>query len=91
MLAAVEHADHVRVLEPGGGLGLAPEALHELLVLGEAPVEHLQRHVAPEVNVLRAVHVGHPAGAEPSHHPVAAVHDRVVGHLGHPPSRLSST
>jgi hypothetical protein len=57
--AAVEHVHHVRVLQPRGRRGLAPEALHELLVLGEAAVQHLQGHLAPEVRVLGAVHVRH--------------------------------
>ena len=46
VVAAVVDADHVGVLEARGGLGLAPEPLHELGVLGEAPVQHLQRHLA---------------------------------------------
>ena len=53
-LAAVEHADDVRVLQPGGARGLAPEALDELGVLGEAPVEQLQRDLAAELGVLGA-------------------------------------
>ena len=61
MLAAVVHADHVRVLQPGGGLRLAPEALNELLVLGEAPVQHLKGDLAAEVGVGGAVDVRHPA------------------------------
>ncbi len=51
----------------------AAEALDELLVLGEAAVEHLQRHAAAELLVLGGVDVGHAAGAELAQHPVAAV------------------
>ena len=35
-LAAIEDGDHVGVLQAGGRLGLAAEALDELVVLGEA-------------------------------------------------------
>ena len=63
------------VLEPGGARGLAPEALDELAVLGEAAVEDLQRNLAPELQVLRAVDLGHPAAAHPVQHAVAAVDD----------------
>ncbi len=63
-LAAVEDADHVRVLEAGGGLGLAAEALDELLVLGEAVVEDLDRDVAVELPVRGQPDVGHAAGAD---------------------------
>ena len=46
-LAAVVDADDVRVLKAGRRLGLAAEALDELVVLGEALVQQLQRHPAP--------------------------------------------
>ena len=77
-LAAVEDADDVGVLEAGGRGGLAAEALDELLVLGEAAVEQLQRHPAAELLVLGAVDVGHAARAEAVEHPVAPVDDRVA-------------
>src|SRR6185312_8051321 len=51
------------------------EALDELAVLGEAPVEDLQRHLAPELKVLRAVDLGHSPAAEAVQHAVAAVDD----------------
>jgi hypothetical protein len=44
----------VLVLQPGGARGLAPEALDELLVLGRSAGEELERHLAPELQVLRA-------------------------------------
>ena len=44
--AAVEDAHHVRVLEAGGGLGLAAKALDELRVLREALMQELHRHEA---------------------------------------------
>src|SRR5205823_6415068 len=83
VLPAVEDAYHVGVLEPGGGARLAPEALDELLVLREAPVEHLERHVAAQVHVLRAIDVRHAPGADPAEDPVAAVDQSGVGELGH--------
>ena len=66
VLAAVEDADHVGMRQRGGRLGLAAEALHELDVLGEAPVQDLERDLAAEVGVLGAVDVGHPARADPA-------------------------
>ncbi len=89
VLAAVVDADHVRVLQAGGGRGLAAEALDELVVLGEAAVQHLERDLAAEVGVLGAVDVGHPARADPVDDPVAAVDERVVGDLGHPLPRAA--
>ena len=93
VLAAVEDAHDVRVLEPGRRTRLAPEALDELLVLREPAVEHLERHLAAEVGVLGAVDVRHPARADPADDAVARVDQRVVGDLGHPPppSSASST
>ena len=46
-------------------------------------MEHLERDVAAEVLVVRAVDVGHAAGPDPPGDPVAAVDDRVLGYLGH--------
>src|SRR4029453_18612716 len=94
VLAAVEDSDHVRVVQAGRGLGLAPEALHELLVVGEAPVEHLDGDLASQVGVLGAVDVRHPSGADPTEHAVALVDEGVAGDLRHPvppPSSASRT
>ena len=60
-LAAVVDADDVRVLEAGGGLRLAAEALDELRVLGEALVQELERDLAVEHLVVGEPDVGHPA------------------------------
>ena len=70
-LAAVVDADDVRVLEAGRGLRLAPEALDELGVLGEALVQELERHAAAEHRVVGEPDVGHPAAAEPADQRVA--------------------
>jgi hypothetical protein len=78
-LPAVVDADHVLMREPGRARGLAAEALDELVVLREAAVQELERHLAPELLVLGAEDVGHPAGAEPAEDLVAAV-DHGVGH-----------
>ena len=64
VLAAVVDADHVGVLEPGRRLGLTAEALDESGILGEPPVEQLQRHPAPELLILGAEHVGHASAAQ---------------------------
>ncbi len=72
-LAAIEHGDHIGVGEPGGAGGLAAEALDELLVLGEAMVQQLERDLASEQRVVGEVHVGHAAGAEPLGDAIAPV------------------
>ena len=83
VLAAVVDRDHVRVLQPGGRRGLAAEALDELVVAREPTVQHLQRHLAAKVRVIREVDVGHPSRADPAPDVVPAVYDRSVGYLGH--------
>ena len=83
VLAAVVDADHVGVLEPRRGRGLAPEALHELLVAREPPVENLERNVAPELRVLGQIDVGHSPRPDPAADPVAAGHHRALGYLSH--------
>ena len=72
-LAAVVDADDVRVAEAGGGPRLALEALDELLVTGVTLVQDLQGDLAAELLVLGQVDLGHAAGAELAHDPVAAV------------------
>jgi hypothetical protein len=74
--AAVVDADDVRMLQPRGGLGLAAEALDETGILGKPAVQQLQRHLAPELQVLGEEHIGHPARAEPGDDLVAAIDDR---------------
>ena len=76
-LAAVVDRDDVRVRQAGGVLRLAAEALDELLVARVTVVEDLDRDVPAELLVLGEVHVGHPAGAELPHDPVAPVEERV--------------
>ena len=70
-LAAVVHADHVRVLEPCRGLGLAAESLDELGVLGEALVQELERHAPAEHVVVGQPDIRHPAAAEAADQRVA--------------------
>ena len=82
-VAAVEDGDDVRVLEAGGRLGLAAEALDELAVLGEAPVQHLERDAALQVRVLGQPDVRHPARADPAQQPVAAVDRASLADLSH--------
>ncbi len=72
-LAAVVDRDDVRVVERGGVLGLAAEALDELVVVPVTAVEDLDRDAAAELLVLGEVDVGHPAGAELALDPVAPV------------------
>src|SRR6476646_10311656 len=70
----------------------SPEALDELLVLGKARVQELERDPPVEQRVLRAPHVRHSAGAEAPQQPVASGDDGVLRELHQPPfSRLSIT
>src|SRR6185503_410540 len=83
-LAAVVDGDDVLVVEARRAARLAPEALDELGVLGEAAVQDLERDPPPELQVLGAVDVGHPARADAIEHAVAAIDDRLGGEaLGH--------
>ena len=66
LAAVVDATTTLRVLQAGGAGRLAAEALDELVVLGEAAVQQLQRDLAPELQVLGAVDVGHAARAEPA-------------------------
>ena len=78
-LAPVVDADDVRVLQAGRGGRLAPEALHELLILRKPRVQQFHRHLATEVRVLGAVHVGHSSRAELAQDAIAAVDHRPLG------------
>src|SRR3712207_146862 len=62
-LAAVEDGDDERAGQGGGALGLAPEALDEVLVFGVAVLEQLERDVPVQDSVIRQEHVGHAAAA----------------------------
>ena len=62
--AEVDHLDHVRVIDLGGGLGLPAQALGELPIARHLPVEELDRVLDPEDLVGRPVDAGHPALAE---------------------------
>ncbi len=63
LLPGVVDRDHVRVLDRGGGLELKPKAGPELFVLGDLGRDHLQRHLALERDMQRAVYDTHPAPA----------------------------
>ena len=76
-LAPVVDADEVGVVQAGGGLGLAAEALDEGGVVEEALQQHLERHAAAQGEVLAEVDVGHAAAAELAQHAVAAAHHLV--------------
>ncbi len=81
--AAVIDADHVRMLEAGGRLGLAPEAFDEVWVGGKPIVQELQRDPARQLLVLGQENVRHAARAKLRHHLVAAVDQGVRRQAGH--------
>ena len=62
--AAVVHADDAGVVEAGRRARLDTEALDELVVSGQARLEHLDGDLPPQPLVLRQVHVGHPPAPE---------------------------
>src|SRR6185437_6863351 len=68
----VEDLHDVGVLEAGGRHGLAPEAGHERLVVGEVLGQQLHGHAPLEHRVHRHEHGGHAAGAEAALDRVAA-------------------
>jgi len=61
-----------RVMEFGGP-GLATESLDEPAVARQAAMEHLQRHLALEHGIGRAIDLAHPPGGDTIDHVVAAV------------------
>jgi hypothetical protein len=92
VVTLVEHRDHVRVREAGGGPGLGHEPAGELGVVTEPVVHHLERDGPVQPHVEGLVDRGHPAlgdagtDAVPSveHSPDEAVADlrvHVVRHL----------
>ena len=84
-LARVVDRDDVRMVEAGGDLGLADEALPERIVIRELWTEDLQRDFAAQPDVLRQVDDRHPATADDAHHAMSCElgsHPR-IGHA-HP-------
>jgi hypothetical protein len=56
--------DDVRVIEGGDGAGFAIEAFETAGDAGDFRRQHLQRDVASQPQVARAIHLAHPAGAQ---------------------------
>ena len=78
-LAPVVDADDVRVVEVGGRLRLAAEALDERRVVRELGEEHLERDRAVEQLVSSQEDVGHAAPTDPALQLVALVQNGGVG------------
>ncbi len=68
----VVDADDVGVRQLARGLGFDLEAAQTLRIGRQARRQRLDRHVAPEPGVARAVHLSHAAGAEEAEHFVGA-------------------
>src|SRR5919202_360339 len=77
-LAPIVDGDYVRMGERGGALGLALEALDDLLVVGVLPSEHLEGHVAAQLPVAGQVDLGHSSVAYEFLELVAPVEERPV-------------
>ncbi len=83
VLAGVDHADDVRMRELGDRARLAPEALQLVGVGRHLPVQELDRDLALEIDVERAIDRRHPAGADLGVEPVPAaeLHAHEGAHL----------
>ncbi len=79
VLAAVVHADDVRVAQRGHRAGLAAEALTEGGIAGQIGVQCLDRDGAPQHRVVRTMDGCHPALAQGSPQDVAALPDGMDG------------
>ena len=66
LLLKAEDGRYIRVVERRQRLRLTLEAGHPLFVLREALGQHLDRHLALQLGVARAIHLAHAAGAERS-------------------------
>ena len=75
LLAPVEDADDVRVIQVGRGLRLPPEALDERGVGGEVGEQDLDRHRPIEQAITSEEDIGHPTAREASLELVPAVED----------------
>ena len=78
----VEDRDDGRMVQPGGRLGLAPEAHEEVGVAGEVGSQHLDRDLSPEPGVVAQVDVGHAAAPDELTDLVASPQDAGCGRHG---------
>lgn len=78
VLARVVHGHDGMVVEARHRLCLAREARLGDRVLGEVRTQQLDRHGAPQANVLGGEHLGHAAPPEPAGQPVPAVADQAA-------------
>ncbi len=76
VLAGIDHAHHVRMVELGDGARLAPEALELVRVRDDLAVHQLDRDTTLEGLIERAVDRGHPALTDSGLQPVAAAQPR---------------
>ena len=87
LLAGVVHGDDRRVVQAGGGLGLAAEPGLEGRVGGQVGAQLLDRHGSPQPEVEGPTDLGHPAAAEQLAQLVAASDQLgLARHLVSPPS-----
>src|ERR1044071_6421153 len=66
LVADVIDRDEMRMIQPGGRPRLALESLQRFRVRGDVVRKNLDRDVAPEARVARAIDLGHPPAAEQS-------------------------
>ena len=72
------------LVQAGGGLGLAAEALDEVGIVEEPLQQHLERHAAAQGEVFAEIDVGHAAAADLAQHAVAAAQHLVwLEHVTH--------
>ena len=64
--ARVVDGKDIRMIELAGRARFLLEAMHAAGIRRERLRDQLDRHVAPETRITRAVHIAHPAGAEPA-------------------------
>jgi hypothetical protein len=79
VLAPVEDAQHVGMVEGGHRAGLGPEALQEGLVGGQPGLEDLDRDVALQGHVLGQEDVSRGASAQSGEQPVPLPKDPADG------------
>ncbi len=82
MLVDIVDGANVGMVEGGGGLGFALEALERLMVLGHFLRQEFERHEAVELRVLSFVDDTHAPAAQLLQD--AVVGDGCAGHLAEP-------